>query len=84
MAVCLRHSHNTLHCFTAIIIQISVTSSQFRLARVIGAGGTSNMLHCSIALNCISSADTDILTEDELEKHMTEQFLANCEDCQDL
>ena len=39
---------------------------------------------CSIALNCISSTDTDILTEDELEKHMTGQFLANCEDCQDL
>ena len=79
MAVCLRHSHNTLHCFTGIIIQISVTSSQLRLARVIGGGGT-----CSIALNFFSSADTDILTEDELEKHMTGQFLTNCEDCQDL
>ena len=82
MAVCLRHSHNTLHCFTGIIIQISVTSSQFRLARVIGV--LEEQVTCSIALNCISSADTDILTEDELEKHMTGQFLANCEDCQDL
>ena len=80
MAVCLRHSHNTLHCFTAIIIQISVTSSEFRLVSLV----LEEQVTCSIALNCISSTDTDILTEDELEKHMTEQFLTNCEDCQDL